>query len=79
MHEGNKMINKQVHKMCAWLALKTSISQCCSIKDTNSSGSSKLVFYAQSTGTDISGQYTSDIIYLIFNSVYDLIWVYIQF
>ena len=30
MHEGNKMINKQVHKMCAWLALKTSISQCCS-------------------------------------------------
>ena len=38
-----------------------------------------MVFYAQSTGTVISGRYTSDIIYLIFNSVYVLKWVYIQF
>ena len=40
---------------------------------------SNLVFYTQSTGTVISGQYTSDTIYLIVNSVYVLKWVYIQF
>ena len=40
---------------------------------------SKLVFYAQSTGAVISGRYTSDIVYLIFNNVYVLKWVYIQF
>ena len=28
IHDSNKMINNQAHKMCAWLALKTSISQC---------------------------------------------------
>ena len=40
---------------------------------------SKLVFYAQSTGAVISGRYTSHIVYLIFNNVYVLKWVYIQF
>ena len=40
---------------------------------------SKLVFYAQSTGTVISGRYTSHIVYLIFNNVYVLNWVYMQF
>ena len=47
----------------------------------SNSSSSKLVFYAQSTGTGtvISGRYTSEIIYLIFNKVYVLKWVYIQF
>ena len=40
---------------------------------------SKLVFYAQSTGAVISGWYTSHILYLIFNNVYVLKWVYIQF
>ena len=40
---------------------------------------SKLVFYAKSTSTVISGRYTSHIIYLIFNNVYVLKWVYIQF
>ena len=42
-------------------------------------GVSKLVFYAQSTGAVISGRYTSHIVYLIFNNVYVLKWVYIQF
>ena len=41
--------------------------------------SSKLVFYAQSTGTVISGRYTSHIEYLIFNNMYVLKWAYIQF
>ena len=39
----------------------------------------KLVFYAQSTSAVISGRYTSHIVYLIFNNVYVLKWVYIQF
>ena len=39
----------------------------------------KLVFYARSTGAVISGRYTSHIVYLIFNNVYILKWVYIQF
>ena len=37
------------------------------------------MFYAQSTGAVISGRYTSHIVYLIFNNVYVLKWVYIQF
>ena len=36
---------------------------------------SKLVFYAQSTGVVVSGRYTSDTIYLIFNNVSVLKWV----
>ena len=44
-----------------------------------SNSNSKLVFYAQSTGAVISGRYTSYLIYLIFNNVYVLKSVYIQF
>ena len=39
---------------------------------------SKLVFYAQSAGAVISGRYISHIVYLIFNNVYVLKWVYRQ-
>ena len=35
------------------------------------------MFYAQSTGAVISGRDTSHIVYLIFNIVYVLKWVYI--
>ena len=38
-----------------------------------------VVFYAQSTGVVISGRYTSHIVYLIFNNVYVLKWVDVQF
>ena len=48
-------------------------------KNVQAGAVSKLVFYAQSTGAVISGRYTSHIVYLIFNNVYVLKWVYIQF